>query len=38
MNEIIERTETLVPGPARALGALLAVPVPDLDRHSDHFT
>jgi 3-methylfumaryl-CoA hydratase len=32
MNEIIERTETLVPGPARALGALLDVPVPDLER------
>jgi 3-methylfumaryl-CoA hydratase len=31
MSEIVERTETLVPGPARALGALLDVPVPDLD-------
>ena len=31
MSEIIERTETLGPEPARALGALLDVPVPDLD-------
>lgn len=31
MSEIVERTETLVPGPARALGALLDVSVPDLD-------
>jgi 3-methylfumaryl-CoA hydratase len=31
MNEVIERTETLLPGPAQALGALLDVPVPDLD-------
>ena len=31
MTEVIERTETLQPGPARALGALLGVPVPDLD-------
>jgi 3-methylfumaryl-CoA hydratase len=31
MSEFVERTETLVPGPARALGALLDVPVPDLD-------
>jgi len=31
MNEIIERTETLLPQPARALGALLNVPVPDLE-------
>ena len=31
MSEIIERTETLLPGPALALGALLDVPVPDLD-------
>jgi 3-methylfumaryl-CoA hydratase len=31
MNEIIERTETLLPQPARALGALLDVPVPDLE-------
>ncbi len=28
---MVERTELLVPGPARALGALLDVPVPDLD-------
>ena len=32
MSEVIERTETLLPGPAQALGALLDVPVPDLDR------
>ena len=32
MTEVIERTETLLPGPAQALGALLDVPVPDLDR------
>ncbi len=31
MSEIIERTETLGPEPARALGALLDVPVPDLE-------
>lgn len=31
MNQIIERTEALLPGPAQALGALLDVPVPDLD-------
>jgi len=31
MSEVIERTETLLPGPAQALGALLDVPVPDLD-------
>jgi 3-methylfumaryl-CoA hydratase len=31
MSEIVERTELLVPGPAVALGALLDVPVPDLD-------
>jgi 3-methylfumaryl-CoA hydratase len=31
MNEVIERTETLLPGPAQALGSLLDVPVPDLD-------
>ena len=30
MSEVIERTETLLPGPAQALGALLDVPVPDL--------
>jgi 3-methylfumaryl-CoA hydratase len=28
---IIERSELLLPGPARALGALLGVPVPELD-------
>jgi 3-methylfumaryl-CoA hydratase len=28
---MIERTELLVPGPAQALGALLGVPVPDLE-------
>jgi hypothetical protein len=31
MSEIAERTEMLLPGPAVALGALLDVPVPDLD-------
>jgi hypothetical protein len=31
VNEIVWRTETLLPEPARALGALLAVPVPDLE-------
>jgi 3-methylfumaryl-CoA hydratase len=31
MTDLIERTETLLPQPAHALGALLAVPVPDLD-------
>jgi 3-methylfumaryl-CoA hydratase len=31
MSDVIERTETLLPGPAQALGALLDVPVPDLD-------
>jgi 3-methylfumaryl-CoA hydratase len=31
MSEVIERTETLLPGPALALGSLLDVPVPDLD-------
>ena len=31
ISEVIERTETLLPGPAQALGALLDVPVPDLD-------
>jgi len=30
--DVIERTELLPPGPALALGALLGVPVPDLDR------
>jgi 3-methylfumaryl-CoA hydratase len=32
MTEVMERTETLLPGPAQALGALLGVPVPDLER------
>jgi len=32
VSDVVERTELLVPGPARALGALLDVPVPDLDR------
>lgn len=32
MSEVVERTEVLLPGPAQALGALLDVPVPDLDR------
>jgi 3-methylfumaryl-CoA hydratase len=32
MSGGIERTEMLLPGPARALGSLLDVPVPDLDR------
>ncbi|GHE89142.1 hypothetical protein GCM10017786_21520 [Amycolatopsis deserti] len=30
MSEVVERTEVLLPEPARALGALLDVPVPDL--------
>jgi 3-methylfumaryl-CoA hydratase len=30
MTDLIERTETLLPQPAEALGALLAIPVPDL--------
>jgi 3-methylfumaryl-CoA hydratase len=30
MNEVIERTELLLPGPAQALAVLLGVPVPDL--------
>jgi 3-methylfumaryl-CoA hydratase len=30
-DEVIERTEILLPGPAQALGALLDVPVPDLE-------
>lgn len=34
MNAIIERMELLVPGPAQALGALLDVPVPDLEHGS----
>jgi len=32
VTDVITRTETLVPEPARALGALLGVPVPDLER------
>jgi 3-methylfumaryl-CoA hydratase len=32
VTDVIARTETLVPEPARALGALLGVPVPDLER------
>lgn len=32
MTEAVERTEFLLPEPARALGTLLDVPVPDLDR------
>ncbi|MGH3263277.1 MAG: mesaconyl-C4 CoA hydratase [Trebonia sp.] len=31
MNEIVERAETLLPGPALALGALLGVTLPDLE-------
>ena len=31
-GEVLERTELLLTGPAQALGALLDVPVPDLDR------
>ena len=31
MSETITRSEILLPGPAGALGALLSVPVPDLD-------
>lgn len=31
MVEVLERTEMLIPGPAVALGALLGVPVPDLE-------
>jgi 3-methylfumaryl-CoA hydratase len=31
MSDIVERTELLVPEPARALGGLLGVPVPDLE-------
>ena len=31
MSAVSEQTEILVPGPAQALGALLDVPVPDLD-------
>ena len=36
MTEVMERTETLLPGPAQALGALLGVPVPDLDATETH--
>jgi 3-methylfumaryl-CoA hydratase len=32
MTDVITRTEMLAPEPAHALGALLGVPVPDLDR------
>jgi 3-methylfumaryl-CoA hydratase len=32
MNNTRERTEVLLPEPARALGGMLAVPVPDLER------
>jgi len=32
LNNFSERTEMLLPEPARALGALLGVPVPDLAR------
>jgi 3-methylfumaryl-CoA hydratase len=31
MNEVTERTEMLMPGPAFTLGTLLDVPVPDMD-------
>lgn len=31
MDETVEQTEMLLPGPAQALGALLGVPVPDLE-------
>ena len=31
MTDVITRTETLAPEPARALGALLGVPVPDVE-------
>jgi 3-methylfumaryl-CoA hydratase len=31
MSEAVERSEMLLPGPAQALGALLGVPVPDLE-------
>jgi 3-methylfumaryl-CoA hydratase len=31
MEEVIERSELLLPGPAEALGALLGIPVPDLE-------
>lgn len=32
MNEVVERTELLLPGPAQALASLLDVPMPELDR------
>ena len=32
MEEVVERSELLLPGPAEALGTLLDVPVPDLRR------
>ena len=32
MSDVIERTELILPEPARALGALLGVPVPDFDK------
>jgi 3-methylfumaryl-CoA hydratase len=32
MSDVVERTELLAPGPAEALGALLGVPVPDLEQ------
>jgi 3-methylfumaryl-CoA hydratase len=31
MSDVNKRSETLLPGPAEALGALLGVPIPDLD-------
>ena len=31
MEEVVERSEPLLPGPAEALGTLLDVPVPDLE-------
>jgi 3-methylfumaryl-CoA hydratase len=31
MADVVERSETLLPGPAQALGGLLGVPVPDLE-------
>jgi hypothetical protein len=33
---MVERTELLTPEPAEALGALLDVPVPDLEREGPH--
>jgi 3-methylfumaryl-CoA hydratase len=32
VTDVVTRSELMVPGPAQALGALLDVPVPDLDR------